>query len=60
MKKFNVKFTVIKWFNGGKREFEITKVIEARTIKAATNKARKMEAYGKSRTWYLLTSVEMA
>lgn len=60
MKKFEATFKVIKWFNGGMRESAITRIIEARTIKSAQNKATKMEAYGSSRTWYLLQSVKEA
>lgn len=58
MKKFNTTFRVIKWYNGGKSEHTIIKVVEAKTLKSAYNKARKMESFGKARTWYLLQNIE--
>ena len=48
MKKFTATFKRINWFNGGMREFTTQKEIEARTLKSAVNKDRKMEQSGKS------------
>ena len=58
MKKFNATFRVIKWYNGGFSERTIVKVVEAKTLKSAYNKACKIETFGKARTWYLLQNIE--
>ena len=60
MKKFTATFKRINWFNGGMREFTTQKEIEARTLKPAVNKARKMEQSGKSLCWWLLMDVKEA
>lgn len=60
MKTFTATFKRINWFNGGMREFTTDTEIEARTLKAAINKARKMEQSGKSRRWYILMGVKEA
>lgn len=59
MKKYEVTFHVTRFFNGGMREFESTKTIEARNLKSATNKARKMEVCGaKARTMWLVKEIK--
>lgn len=60
MKKFIATFKRVNWFNGGMREFTTETEIEARTLKSAVNKARKMEQYGKSVRWWLLMDVREA
>lgn len=59
MKKFVATFDHYINFAGGHREETITKVIEAKTLNSARNKARKMEEVGfkKSRNLLILASV---
>ena len=59
MKKYNVTFKRIKWSINGMSEGIITRTIEAKTVKSANNKAKKMESFGKARTWYILLNVEL-
>lgn len=58
MKKFKATYQMTVWYNGGMREAEVTREISARTEKSAENKARKMEASGNARRWYILKSIE--
>ena len=60
MKKFTATFKHIYWANCGKKEFTVDTEIEARTLKSAVNKARKMEQYGKSLRWNILMDVKEA
>lgn len=60
MKKYVATFKKTVWFNGGMRETTVKREIEARTEKSAINKAKKMQAYGKARTWYIYTGIEEA
>lgn len=60
MKRYIVTFKKTTWFNGGMRESIVTRELEAKNIKSATNKARKFEAYGKARTWYIMTDIHEA
>ena len=39
------------------RESIVTRELEAKNIESATNKARKLEAYGKARTWYIMINI---
>lgn len=57
MKKFEATFHKTVWFNCGMRECKVTKIIEAKTLNSAKNKALKMEQCGPSKTWYLLKNV---
>lgn len=57
MKTYKAEFKTIHWYNGGKKESHRTIEIEARTLKSATNKAMKMESFGKSRRWMLLENI---
>ena len=58
MKQYKAVYKARKYYNGGVKEYNVTKVIEAKNLRSAENKAKKLQVIGaKARTTYILESI---